>query len=195
MEIIPPRLYAFSRNVVFHIGLVGEISRYIPKSGSVIDIGCGYGVITKHLAKLNENTLFVGIDFSHKRIKEANRHKPTNVEFFVQNAMNLNDGGMAYDAILMIDVLHHIKNIKDVDLLLRACIQRLIIGGRIIIKDFEPRSYLGVLFAILMDMLVSGENPTIRNLRDYLGHGETNYLYKPVKDILPYPHYLLVLEK
>ncbi|RJQ19455.1 MAG: class I SAM-dependent methyltransferase [Nitrospiraceae bacterium] len=91
-------------------------SRFFPgKSGSLLDVGCGTGLYWPVLVKYCDS--IVGIDFSKAMISEAQslieKKGLGNVEARVQNGEALDFPPESFDAILCMDVLHHIPDIKS----------------------------------------------------------------------------------
>lgn len=76
-------------------------------SARVLDVGCGNGVITRHLGKAGFNVL--GIDVSDKTIETA-RSLTTlpNVKFMKKSAEELVASGEKYDAVICSEVLEHL---------------------------------------------------------------------------------------
>ncbi len=98
-----------------------HLKQKMPKK--VLDIGCGNGKITEHLANHNLNTHFTGIDISNQAIDLANKRlqESANIHFEVGN-MNQLQLSKKYDAILFLDTLYYAKDIVQ---LFKTCIQYL----------------------------------------------------------------------
>jgi 2-polyprenyl-3-methyl-5-hydroxy-6-metoxy-1,4-benzoquinol methylase len=75
----------------------------------VLDVGCGNGVISRHLGKLGFNVL--GIDVSEATIEKARSlNTLPNVWFDVISAEKLVAQGDTFDAIICSEVLEHLDN-------------------------------------------------------------------------------------
>lgn len=75
----------------------------------ILDVGCGNGVISRHLGKLGFNVL--GIDVSEQTIKRARElNTLPNVSFEVISAEQLVAQGDTFDAIICSEVLEHLQN-------------------------------------------------------------------------------------
>ena len=98
-----------------------QLKQKMPKE--VLDIGCGNGKITEHLANHSPDAHFTGIDISDKAIYSANKRlqENTNLHFEVGN-MNQLQLSKKYDAILFLDTLYYAKNIEQ---LFKTCIEYL----------------------------------------------------------------------
>lgn len=102
--------------------LTREIARMLPEHGTVLDVGCGDGLLTSLLAEARPELRFFGLDVlmrSGARLPACRfdgRHLP------------LADASV--DAVLFVDVLHHAASIGD--LLAEA---RRVTRGSVVIKD------------------------------------------------------------
>lgn len=88
--------------------IAGSLGTLAP-GASVLDVGCGNGVIARHLGRLGYEVL--GIDVSEKtiqRAKEATRLQ--NVRFATQSAEDLVASGQRYDAVICSEVLEHLND-------------------------------------------------------------------------------------
>src|SRR4051812_47058617 len=86
------------------------LKKSLPSNGRVLDVGCGNGVISRHLGRLGFNVL--GIDVSEKTIGTARsltRDLP-NVSFQKKSAEELVASGEKYDAVICSEVLEHLHN-------------------------------------------------------------------------------------
>jgi 2-polyprenyl-3-methyl-5-hydroxy-6-metoxy-1,4-benzoquinol methylase len=85
-----------------------NLSQSIPANGTVLDVGCGNGIISLHLGK--EGYRVHGIDMSEKSIENAKRENPfSNVSFSVVDAETLRASGQRYNAIVCSEVLEHLN--------------------------------------------------------------------------------------
>jgi ubiquinone biosynthesis O-methyltransferase len=81
----------------------------LPPNGSVLDVGCGNGIISLQLGK--EGFKIKGIDVSDKAIRKAKAVNPfTNVTFEVADAEKLKASGEMFDAIVCSEVLEHLNH-------------------------------------------------------------------------------------
>jgi len=110
--------------------------QYIPRSASVVDIGCGYGYLGYLLSFISKDRQILGIDYDAEKIEVANHciSKHTGVNFLAADASLY-----AYensDVFVLNDVLHYMPEDKQ-QALLNRCISRLNPGGIIMIRDAD----------------------------------------------------------
>lgn len=101
----------------------------LPPNGRILDVGCGNGVISRHLGRLGYNVL--GVDVSDKTIEMARAIDPMpNVTFLKKSAEELVASGEKYDAVICSEVLEHLN---DPGALLQVLSASLAPNGRLII--------------------------------------------------------------
>jgi 2-polyprenyl-3-methyl-5-hydroxy-6-metoxy-1,4-benzoquinol methylase len=101
----------------------------LPANGKILDVGCGNGVISRHLGRLGFNVL--GIDVSEKTIEMARAIEPMpNVRFMKKSAEELVASGEKYDAVICSEVLEHLH---DPGALLKVLHQSLAENGKLIV--------------------------------------------------------------
>ena len=76
---------------------------------TILDLGCGDGVLTNQLSSLVPNGKVIGIDASHGMIETAKKHRANNLRFI---CMDINSLSFAneFDIIFSNATLHWIKN-------------------------------------------------------------------------------------
>ncbi len=112
------------------------INNCIPKEATVVDIGCGYGLISYMLNFTSETRKILGIDYDENKVELANNciSKNDRINFVSADAVGF-DYPIA-DVFLLSDVLHYIPPDKQ-SLLLNGCIEKLNQGGIIIVRDAD----------------------------------------------------------
>ena len=144
-----------------------EIERYVPKEGTIIDIGCGYGLLANFLVLKSAKREVTGIDLSVGRIRVAqkttdNRKK---IQFKLMDALDLQLE--KYNTVVMSDFLHHI-NCEAQEELLARCYQDLPTGSFLIIEEVDNRPLWKYWFAIMSDKILNiGERQFFRNHREF----------------------------
>ena len=194
------KLYVFIRFIIIRINILSLIESYLPKSGKLMDIGCGFGLFSLFFKLKSKNRHIVGVDINPKRIDQANKAAQSlhleNIEFFCKNAADFELTHL--DGIVILDLLHHISPF-DKWKLLETCYQKLNSGGVLVIKDITTLPLWKYLFNYLMDILVVGREPVY-----YLHHQDFEIMlrkigfsvsFQLINDWLPYPHILLICKK
>jgi len=86
-----------------------KLTQSIPLNGTVLDVGCGNGIISLQLGK--QGYRVHGIDMSDKSVENAKRKNPfSNVTFSVMDAETLRASGQRYNAIVCSEVLEHLHH-------------------------------------------------------------------------------------
>lgn len=93
---------------------------------SILDVGCGGGLFTLHLAKRYPKTKFVGIDispdaiaFAQERLKEE-QPSLMNVQFRIPDSPQLNENDR-YDVVMATLVCHHLSDQELIFFIQQAC--------------------------------------------------------------------------
>ena len=205
---IPSELFGFYSNLGLKAALYArlrwrlcpfeEIERHVPKEGTIIDIGCGYGLLANFLVLRSSKRDVTGIDLSVGRITVAqkttdNRKK---IQFELMDALDLPLG--KYGTVIMSDFLHHIDGEAQEELLAR-CYQKLPPGGLLIIEEVDNRPLWKYWFAIMSDKILNvGERQFFRNHRDFqklLQRIGFHVKTKKVDKSLPLSDILFICEK
>ncbi|HTA95595.1 MAG TPA: 1-acyl-sn-glycerol-3-phosphate acyltransferase, partial [Verrucomicrobiae bacterium] len=114
--------------------MFGALDEVVPRSGFILDLGCGYGVATHWLAQFTDGRNFLGLDYDENKIRVAQRTAPesSRIKFEIGDILNC-DYPMC-DTILLLDVLHYWTPEKQQAILNKAR-QALRPGGRLILRD------------------------------------------------------------
>jgi len=171
------------------------IEKQVPLKGTVIDIGCGYGLLSNLLALRSEDRYVIGADLSPRRIKIAQKtvNDRRNIKFYLSDVTDLKVWRHGCNTVVASDFLHHISY-ESQEELLRSCYQILPKGGLMVIQDvdIEPRwKYCSA--AVVDAVLNPGMQIYFRNRAEYLKllcrigfRVETKSVHKglPLADIL-----------
>lgn len=117
-----------------------HIESHIPTTGTIIDIGCGYGLMAHVLAMLGPQRTVIGVDKSEYRIGKAQatlRETPgAKLTFMCEDIRTapLRD----CDGVTMVDVLHHMPTTLQEEVL-RRLPEIVRPGGVVVIKEFADR--------------------------------------------------------
>jgi len=127
-----------------------EIEKYLPQSGVIFDIGCGYGMFSHFLSLKSADRQIIGIDNSAKRlnIAKSTLKKHSNIEFIQGDVRNL-DLPKCQGAV-MSDVLHHLSPIVSEGLLNRI-FNRLSPSGRLVIEEVDNKPFWKYVNNLIVD--------------------------------------------
>ena len=143
-----------------------KIEKYVPE-GTVLDVGCGYGLFSIYLA-LSSKRDVIGSDLDKDRISIAKKASKNinlnNIRFYAKDLM---DDMKNLDAIIMVDVLHHIPYKKQ----------------EILLKKDKIMTMFEIQYFISSDNLIS-----------FLKENGFKIKRKDISNFF-YAHYLLICEK
>jgi len=179
-----------------------EIDQYLPLTGRVLDLGCGFGLFSLYFARRQPNRQLVGVDMHRGRIDQARRSAGLlglhNVEYRTGNVLTLKPEGM-FDAIYMLDVLHHLPA-ASVPRLLAQLKDKLRPGGVLLLKEVADRPWPKMWFTLVLDRAMVGFSDPIKywspgELSSLVGSLGFDVKHHRMRDVLPYPHVLYVCRK
>ncbi len=109
-------------------------NRLLPDSGTIVDIGCGYGFMPQMLAMLKGKREIIGLDYDREKIEVASHcyRKPANVQFEVADITRYQLP--AADAFVLSDVLHYLPAPEQKEVL-GQCAAKLNAGGVLLIRE------------------------------------------------------------
>ncbi|MDQ3032968.1 MAG: class I SAM-dependent methyltransferase [Myxococcota bacterium] len=195
------RGYSWGRFKIFRQRFLQEIGQYLPETGRVLDVGCGFGLFALYYAQTNPGISIDGFDLSRKRIglakEAAARLGVSNAHFEVQNATELR-AEARYDAVYMLDIIHHVPE-SAVETLLTQVHELLPPGGTLLVKDLDTTPAWQRIFAHVLDLAMSPTEPprywSTHELRSLLTRIGFDVKLHAMVDILPYPHVLYVARR
>src|SRR5215475_9888293 len=84
------RAYSRGRFLILRQRFLDEIGQYLPSEGTVLDIGCGFGLFSLYYAQILPGASFRGVDLSARRVAlataAARRLGLTNAAYAVDDA-------------------------------------------------------------------------------------------------------------
>jgi 2-polyprenyl-3-methyl-5-hydroxy-6-metoxy-1,4-benzoquinol methylase len=106
----------------------------IPRSGSIVDIGCGYGFLSYMLGLTSPQREITGIDYDEDKIRVANNCaiKTPHIHFIAQDITEYEFPKA--DVFVMNDVLHYLPAGLQIETI-EKCIGKLNPDGMILIRD------------------------------------------------------------
>jgi len=196
------RAYATIRFSILRPKLLSILDLLVPIEGRILDVGCGFGLFAGYFGQTAPSRSIVGIDPNARRVAIARRVAQkvglTRHEFHVGDVRTAPISGL-FDGAYILDVMHHIAA-ADQEPVLRKLYDKLLPGGRLVMKDVTTVPRSGLLFTEVLDRLMVGMNEELA----YRHHHEWERILKGigfrvrtvrVPDVLPYPHVVLSAEK
>lgn len=137
-----PCRIAYVRDQIRTHGLGQAGGRQALKGVSVLDVGCGGGLLTEPLARLGADV--TGLDASGAAINEARRHaglSGLDINYREGSVEDLARGAQRYDVVTALEIVEHVA---DLDVFLQACARLLKPKGLLILSTLNrtPKSFL-----------------------------------------------------
>jgi len=192
------RAYCTIRFMILRQRFLFEIGQYLPRSGHVMDVGCGFGLFALYFAIRIPTIQIQALDVSERRIDLARRAAAKlgveNVRFHVGDAAALRlDEPIS--AAYMLDLMHHIPQ-ASVRPLMATIASNLSPGGRLLVKDIEPSPKYKLAFTWFLDKLMDYRAPvhywSAEEVQTLLESLDLEVHRHSLIDYLPYPHILYV---
>lgn len=184
---------------------IEAIARAVPRSGRVLDLGSGHGLISCYLALESAGRVVQGVDVDPRKIAaavHAGRRalaRGASVGFEVLLAGEVPAG--PWDAVLIVDVLYLLSPAEERALLTRAAAE-LSPGGLLIVKEMAARPRWKATWNRIQEALsvrilgiTAGERLTFLPPETLAGWMRTELLSVEQRALdrgYPHPHHLLV---
>ncbi len=111
-----------------------QFHELLPMRGRILDIGCGYGLMSYMLHFLSKERQITGIDHDEEKVATANHAylKTEALNFVCSDVVNYSFG--EHDAFIISDLLHYLQP-DEQETLIKKCISNLADGGVLIVRD------------------------------------------------------------
>jgi len=173
-----------------------RIAEFVPRSGTILDLGCGYGITSNYLALLSSDRKVIGIELSDRKLKYARKNLP-NVEFKNEDVTRLTLP--ACKAVLLSDVLHHLRSFEEQENLLRECVKLLDHDGVILVKEIDKKpAHKFFVTQIVDNLLYPGDRFYFRGedeFKELLGRLNLSVEFHPIHKGKPLSHVMYVARK
>ena len=188
------RVFVFLRLLILPLEEVEQLVL----AGTVLDIGCGYGLLSHYMAQRDMRRTVVGIERDPLLVARANATVSASEKLVFIEGDAATIALDAYDCIVMCDLLHHLPAGAQ-ERLIRVAREALNPRGRIIIKDIEKENMPYYYWNLFHDRVMRLSGPTFHRSADewgvmLRGHGlrlvEIRHFYH-----LLYHHVCIVAEK
>lgn len=192
------RAYCWGRFQILRLRFLEEVGQYLPTSGTILDVGCGFGLFSLYFAASHPDRRIHGFDLNPRRVetarKSAERLGLKNVSFHAENAVNWR-GDQEFDAAYMLDIVHHVPR-ASVDGLLSELRNKMSPNGVLVVKDVADRPAYKALFTWLLDKAMDFRTPvhywSMDELSGLLRSKALRVFAHQMVDYLPYPHVIYV---
>ena len=165
-------------------------------SGTIIDLGCGFGIFSNYLGLVQPSRKIVGLELDHNKMRYADRGL-SNVSFLNEDVTNWNIPKA--DVILLIHVLHHLNSFEEQELLLKQCKEVLNHDGSLIIAEVDKKPIMKYFLSWLADrLLYPGQAIFYRNPNEFLDlFNKLGFKVKclPAHENKPFSHIIYILKK
>ncbi len=108
---------------------------------TILDIGCGGGLLSEPLARLGASV--TGADASATNIEVARLHAASSgltIDYRATTAEAIADSGQTFDVVLAMEIIEHVS---DIDLFIRECARMVRPGGLLLVATLNrtPKSF------------------------------------------------------
>lgn len=194
------KLYLCFRILIFPRAFLYKLSSFIEKDSRVLDLWCGYGIVSLYIQFLGLKNDVFGLDIDKKRISNlqsiAKSCKFSNLHFQLRDFITQwFDWLQWYDIAILVDFLHHL-DCKTQNSFITYLSKNI---STLVIKDIDTKpkyKYYWNLFhdkVIMQNKILSFQwSKHFKQLLISLWYTVT---YQKIPSIFPYPHFLLIAKK
>lgn len=141
----------FFTRLRFWTGSFSQLEKFVPKRGTILDLGCGYGILANYLALCSNSRVMIGVDTDAHKIAKANKGV-RNVSFSVGDATKMKIKNL--DGIVLHDVLHHLNSYNEQNQLIKDCVLMLKEKGILIIVEVDNKPLWKLVLGRLTDFFM-----------------------------------------
>ena len=182
--------------------ILEEIEQYLPHNGTVLDVGCGFGLFSFFFALSVDERKMIGVDINAKRIATA---KTVRGKLGLDGQIDFRVSDVAdypfkepVNAIVVLDLFHHVPQ-QTARRLLDRFQDILQAEGVLIIKDITAKPWLKMVFTWILDKMMDFRGPLHYYSKEEMlslieAHGFDVKIHRLI-DILPYPHVMYICRK
>lgn len=190
-----PRIYVYLRSLILPLS---QIETLLPKSGSILDVGCGYGFTSIFFALKNKDRQIFGSEIDLKRVLLAKKISSSIPNLSFESSDLINKNKLKFEAILAIDLLHHINNHQK-NIFLKDAYLKLKANGFLIIKDINTSPLYKYLWNYLHDSIMTKFSKlyflSSNQMEDILVKNNFKIIKKGKYQNIFYPHIFYVCKK
>ena len=196
------RVYCYLRFLIMNMRILEEIEQYLPKDGRVLDVGCGFGLFSLYFVSCSEKRTVQSFDLSSSRIQQAQESAARlglteRAQFEVCDVLDY-EFKDEVDAVVMLDLLHHIPA-GVVPKLIGQIYDTLSEKGTVAIKEVMSQPWWKMAFTWILDKAMDPRASVNYYSKEQMiemleAHGFDVKCHQ-LLDILPYPHILYICRK
>lgn len=183
------RLFASIR---FWTSSFSQLERFAPQKGRILDLGCGYGIFGNYLALCSKERKIIGVDTDTNKVENAYKGIKNTV-FKVGDATEMNLKNL--NAILLLDVLHHLDSYTQQEKLISDCVKMLSKSGKLIVSDVDNNPFWKLVLARLTDFVIyKGDKVYYRYQKDMFALLRVYFADIKIKKLSknPFPHIVYI---
>ncbi len=181
------------------------VAAELPESGSILEIGCGHGLLSVYLALGSPDRRVTGIDVDQGKLAAA---RAAAAKGGLPATFDAVEGGALpegpWDGIAIVDVLYLLPA-DDQSALLGSCAERLAPGGVLVVKEMAPAprwkarwNAVQETAAVKLLGITAGDELMFlppAELASAMAAGGLEVRERPLHRGYPHPHHLLVGRK
>ncbi len=195
------RGYCFARFIIINVNIIQMLSLCMRGKRRILELGCGFGLFGCYFAARNPQIQYHGLDLSRERIAmatEASRRlQLDNVHFAYGDARGELDLRPEYDAVLMMDLMHHLPN-EAKRRVLDTVLPRLPGSGHLVLKEVARRPMWKLAFTWVLDVAMTQSfDMWYRSAEEFRSIVDDSFAMEvyPIADLLPYPHVIYLFSR
>ena len=181
------------------------VASQVPRQGRVLELGCGHGLLSLHLALTSTERRVTGVDVDERKIEVATRAAASLPNCTFQLTPPGDVPGGPWAGIVIVDVLYLLPA-ETQRWLLRACLDRLGPDGVLVVKEMGRRpgwkarwNTVQETLAVRLLGITSGEGQFCflapEELAREMGSTGMAVRHRPLHRGYPHPHHLLVASR
>lgn len=174
----------------------------LPRTGSLLEVGCGHGLLSNYLALASPDRRVIGVDVDAGKLEVARaaaKEGGLDCTFEAVEGAELPAG--PFEGIAIVDVLY-LLGAADQRSLLRSCAGRLAPGGVLAVKEMAPAPRWKARWNVVQETasvkvlgITEGDQLTFLppvDLAAAMVEGGLTVRDRPIHRGYPHPHHLLV---
>jgi 2-polyprenyl-3-methyl-5-hydroxy-6-metoxy-1,4-benzoquinol methylase len=182
-----------------------RIEGAVPERGRVLEVGCGYGLFSCHLALQSRQRDVLGIDVDVDKIvhgrfaAERARTQGARCDFHLEPPGEVPEG--PWDAVVIVDVLYLLEPDAQAGLL-HSCAEQLALGGVLVVKEMATSpgwkarwNAVQEFLAVRVLRITAGEQLTFLDpevLAAWMEKDDLVVRHERLDRGYPHPHHLIV---